>query len=346
MNVPESPEPISLAVEDRAHGWRLDHYLTRLYPNFSRSSFQKAISAGTILVNGLEAKPAHRLRVNDILSVQLPTVTDGRIPAENIPLDIIHEDDSLVIINKQAGMIVHPGRGNPHGTLAAALQYHFDSLSDVAGRFRPGIVHRLDRDTSGLLVVAKDNQVHNRLSSQFERREVKKVYHAIVWGEVELDSDYIETHVRVHSKNREKMTICPAGGEAREAVTFYEVIERFRGFTHVRLHPRTGRTHQLRVQMQYLGHSIVADRLYGGHAKLDLERLVTGEKFSAAGYTNEHADDEPSSGRRAPLISRQALHARRLSFTHPADGQWSQYEAPLPSDMQALLNALHEHRAT
>ena len=337
MNVPESREPISLAVEDRAHGWRLDHYLTRLYPNFSRSSFQRAVSAGTILVNGLEVKPSHRLRVNDILSIQLPTVTDGSIPAENIPLSIIHEDDSLVVINKPAGMIVHPGRGNPHGTLAAALQYHFDSLSDVAGRFRPGIVHRLDRDTSGVLVVAKDNQVHNRLSSQFERREVKKEYHAIVWGEI---------HVRVHSKNREKMTICPPGGEAREAVTFYEVIERFRGFTYVRLHPRTGRTHQLRVHMQHLGHSIVADRMYGGHAKLHRDRLATGEKFAAAGYTSEQAgDDTPHSGG-APLISRQALHARQLSFAHPADGRSCEFQAPLPDDMQAVLNALHEHRAT
>ncbi len=345
MNSPESRDPITLAVEDRAHGWRLDHYLTRLYPNYSRASFQRAISAGDILVNGLEIKPSRRLRVNDILSVLLPAESDPGVPAENIPLSVIYEDDALVVINKSAGMIVHPGRGNPHGTLAAALQFHFDSLSDVAGQFRPGIVHRLDRDTSGLLVVAKDNQVHNRLSSQFERREVKKQYHAIVWGEMELDSDYIETHVRVHSKNREKMTICPSGGEAREAITFYEVIQRFRGFTYMRLHPKTGRTHQLRVHMQHMGHPIVADRLYGGHAKLELEQVAKGEKFSSAGYTNEHAGDDSSSRGGSLLITRQALHAHRLAFDHPADDRRCEFEAPLPADMQATLDALQRYRA-
>lgn len=346
MNVPESREPISLAVEDRAHGWRLDHYLTRLFPNYSRAAFQRAVSSGAVLVNGLEVKPSRRLRVNDILSIRLPDRADDGIPAENIPLEIIHEDDSLVVINKAAGMIVHPGRGNPHGTLAAALQFHFDTLSDTAGRFRPGIVHRLDRDTSGLLVVAKDNQVHHRLSGQFERREVKKVYHAIVWGEVELDSDYIETYVRVHSKNREKMTICPPGGEAREAVTFYEVIERFRGFTYMRLHPQTGRTHQLRVHMQYLGHSIVADRMYGGHAQLRREQLATGEKFAAAGYTEEQVGDDTAAETSPPLIRRQALHAHRLAFDHPADGRRCEFSAPLPQDMQTTLDALQEYRAT
>jgi len=346
MSSSESPEPISVVVEDRAHGWRLDHYLIRLFPNHSRAAFQKTISRGKILVNGLEIKPSRRLRVNDVLSITLPDVAEAGIPAENIPLDILHEDDSLVVLNKAAGMIVHPGRGNPHGTLAAALQFHFDSLSDAAGRFRPGIVHRLDRDTSGVLVVAKDNQVHHRLSRQFEQREVSKVYHAIVWGEIELDSDYIETYVRVHSKNREKMTICPPGGEAREAITFYEVIERFRGFTYVRLRPKTGRTHQLRVHMQHLGHSIVADRMYGGHAKLGRERLGTGEKFAAAGYTEEQTGAEEQSGEGPPLITRQALHAHRLAFNHPADDRRCEFAAPLPADMQTTLDALHELQAT
>lgn len=344
MSSDASHEPITLVVEDRAHGWRLDHFLVRLYPNYSRSLFQKAISAGSILVNGLAAKPGRRLRVNDVLSVQLPDLPDSSIPAENIPLSIIAEDDSLVVINKPAGMIVHPGRGNPHGTLAAALQFHFDSLSDVAGQFRPGIVHRLDRDTSGLLLVAKDNQVHHRLSGQFERREVKKEYHAIVWGEVELDSDFIETYVRVHSKNREKMVVCAPGGEAREAITFYEVIERFRGFTYVRLHPKTGRTHQLRIHMQHLKHPIVADRMYGGHAKLE-KLLLTGEKTADSGYTEEGEHQDSTHGGREILISRQALHAQRLHFTHPRDGRAMEFEAPLPADIQTTLDALRIHRA-
>ena len=161
-------EAISITVEARAHGWRIDHYLARLYPNYSRAAFQKAIAQQTVLLNGLPAKTGRRLRVNDTLSVKLPAESDSSLPAEDIPLDILYEDDSLVVINKAANMIVHPGRGNYHGTLAGALQFHFDQLSDMAGQLRPGIVHRLDRDTTGVILIAKDNQIHSRLSSQFE----------------------------------------------------------------------------------------------------------------------------------------------------------------------------------
>ena len=183
-----SDEAIELTVEDRAHGWRLDHYLCRVFPNYSRSLFQKAIAEQRILVNGIGVKPSRRLRVNDRLSVRLPSIPDSGVAPEAIPIEILHEDDSLVVINKAAGMIVHPGKGNYGGTLAGALQHHFDQLSDIAGRHRPGIVHRLDRDTTGVLVVAKDNQVHHRLSRQFEARTVRKTYEAIAWGEIFLAS--------------------------------------------------------------------------------------------------------------------------------------------------------------
>ncbi|MFT5094596.1 MAG: 23S rRNA pseudouridine1911/1915/1917 synthase, partial [Porticoccaceae bacterium] len=175
-------EAISITVEARAHGWRIDHYLARLYPNYSRSAFQKAITQEAVLLNGLPAKTGRRLRVNDTLSVKLPKESDSSLLAEDIPLEILYEDDSLVVLNKAAGMIVHPGRGNYHGTMAGALQFHFDQLSDMAGQLRPGIVHRLDRDTTGVIIVAKDNQIHSRLSSQFEKREVTKEYRALVWG--------------------------------------------------------------------------------------------------------------------------------------------------------------------
>jgi len=318
-------EAISITVEARAHGWRIDHYLARLYPNYSRSAFQKAIVQQAVLLNGLPAKTGRRLRVNDTLSVKLPGESDSSLPAEDIPLDILYEDDSLVVINKAADMIVHPGRGNYHGTLAGALQFHFDQLSDMAGQLRPGIVHRLDRDTTGVIMVAKDNQVHSRLSSQFENREVTKEYRALIWGRPDFDSDLIETHMRVHQGKREKMQVCEPGGKSREATTWYEVIERFPKATYIRLLPKTGRTHQLRVHMDHLGHPILADSLYCGQAQVTKADLTP---------------DSDSSNESPVLIERQALHAMRLTFRHPQSGKEMTIEAPLPADMQATLDFL------
>ncbi len=343
--------PISLTVESRAHGWRLDHYLSRLYPNYSRALFQRAIEQGAIQWNGLTVKPSRRLRVNDQLTVRLPQLPDQTIPPEDIPLDILYEDDALAIINKPANMIVHPGKGNYGGTLAAALQFHFDQLSDVAGQFRPGIVHRLDRDTTGVLVVAKDNQVHHRLSAQFEQRDVQKEYRAIVWKSIEFDSDYIETFVRVHPKHREKMIVCEEGGNARQATTFYTVLERLQTspadrFTYVRLHPRTGRTHQLRVHMRHVGHPIVADRLYGGRSRLRRSDLIPApsKRSPAAPVSEEAAEESGHAGRPKGdlLIARQALHAYQLEFDHPVTGKAMCFQAPLPEDFQKTLDALRE----
>ena len=317
-----SSEPISIIVESRAHGWRIDHYLTRLYPNYSRSLFQKAIEQQAILVNGLPIKASRRLHVNDTLIVRLPEVPDETILAENIPIEVVYEDDAIIVINKAAGMIVHPGKGNYTGTLAGALQFHFDSLSDVAGQHRPGIVHRLDKNTTGVMVAAKDNQVHGRLSRQFEQREVTKEYRAIVWGRVEFDSDFIETHVRVHPKAREKMQVCKPGGNSREAVTYYEVLERYSNASYVKMLPKTGRTHQLRVHMQHLGHSLLADGMYGGR-----------ESVSAA----DLAIDSTST---TPMIERHALHAYRLAFQHPKTNKRMEFEAPMANDMSQTLAAL------
>jgi 23S rRNA pseudouridine1911/1915/1917 synthase len=330
-----SSKPVLLTVESRAHGWRVDHYLTRLFPNYSRALFQKGIEQQTVLVNGLPVKTSRRLRVNDVLSVTLPAGPDQSVAAEDIPLDVVFEDESLVVLNKVAGMITHPGRGNYRGTLAGALQFHFDRLSDVAGRLRPGIVHRLDRDTSGLLVVAKDNQVHHRLSGQFERREVVKEYRAIAWGVVERDRDHIETHVRVNPQAREKMMVCEPEGKSRRAVTFYEVLERFYDFTYLRLLPETGRTHQLRVHLKHLGHPIVADRLYGGRAALACSYLDPDEPVRRDSRKPPAIESEAD-----VLIARQALHAFRLSFRHPVSGAALAFEAPLPSDMENTLRAL------
>lgn len=321
-----SSESIMITVEARAHGWRIDHYLTRLYPNYSRAAFQKAIAQETILLNGLPVKAGRRLRVNDALAIRLPETPDERtLPAEDIPLEIIYEDKYFVVINKAADMIVHPGRGNYTGTLAGALQFHFDSLSDAAGKLRPGIVHRLDRNTTGVIVVAKDNQVHGRLSAQFEKREVEKEYRALVWGSPEFDSDFIETHIRTHPKVREKMQVCGEGGNARTAATYYEVLNRFEKVSYMSLRPKTGRTHQLRVHMRHLGTSILADSMYDG-----------GESVSAEDLFAKRSTDPAS----VPLISRQALHAHRLAFRHPHSGKDVEFHAPLPPDMQAVLAAL------
>ena len=335
-----SAQPVVLTVESRAHGWRVDYYLARLYPNYSRALFQKAIEQQAVLVNGLAVKASRRLRVNDLLSVRLPEQADQTLPPEDLPLDIVYEDNSLVVINKAAGMITHPGKANYRGTLAGALQFHFDSLSDLAGKLRPGIVHRLDRDTSGLIVVAKDNQMHHALSRQFERREVTKEYRAIVWGVVARDADLIDTHVRVNSKRREAMMICEAGGNARQAVTRYEVLERFFDFTYVRLLPKTGRTHQLRIHMRHLGHSIVADRLYGGRMALTRQYLAGDAEPKSLRRKRKDVAAASTLGADDVLISRQALHAFRLAFRHPATGEAVAFEASLPPDMENTLSVL------
>ena len=325
-----SRDPELLTVEARAHGWRIDHYLVRLYPNYSRALLQRAIDEHAVLVNGLPVKRARRLRVNDRISVRLPEEPDYTVAPEDLPLEVLHEDDWLIVLNKPADMIVHPGRGNTTGTLAAALQFHFDRLSDVAGQRRPGIVHRLDRHTTGVIVVAKDNQVHHRLSRQFEQRTVAKQYLAVVRGHVDLESDWIETHVRVNPYHRERMMVCAEEPNARLATTYYEVSERFDGFTLVKLFPKTGRTHQLRVHMAHLGHPIVADRQYGGGDRL--RRSETARHAEPPEATTGEEDDT--------LISRQALHAQRLSFRHPGTNESVEFVAPLPNDMATTIDAL------
>ncbi len=319
--------PVQLTVEPRAHGWRLDHYLSRLFGNHSRAHLQKAIDSGQVQLNGMQAKPSRRLRVNDRIDVDLQPADERHFEPEDIPIDVLFEDDYLVVVNKAANMVVHPGRGTYSGTLAAALQFHFDQLSDIGGRHRPGIVHRLDRDTTGVILIAKDNQIHQKLSSQFEQRLVKKEYRAIVRGIPELHSDYIRTHVCVHKRAREKMMVCSPGGKSREAVTFYRTAESFSRFALMELHPHTGRTHQLRVHMQHIGTPIIADRQYIGE-----------NCFTKGQATGDATDDEV-------LMHRQALHAFRLTIRHPVSGKTITFEAPLPPDMQQTLDVLRTNVA-
>jgi 23S rRNA pseudouridine1911/1915/1917 synthase len=316
--------PLKLHVGNSIKERRLDKYLHGRFSNLSRRFIQDVIKAGSVKVNGKIGKPSLKLSPGDEIDMTLPEQPGKEIPAEDIPLNIIYEDSSIIVLNKQADMIVHPARGNTHGTLVNALAFYSDKLSSGLGEFRPGIVHRLDRNTTGVMVVAKDDGAQWKIAKQFEQRQVKKNYLAIVHGTPDLTADRIKVPLGVHPRVREKYAIRPEIG--KEAITFYEVVESFRGFSLLKLTPETGRTHQIRVHLSYIKHSIVADDMYGG-------RLV---------YPWQLADAEPAV--QQPVISRVALHAHSLEFKHPSTGETVKFEAPLPEDMQNLLDMLRKHR--
>jgi 23S rRNA pseudouridine1911/1915/1917 synthase len=329
MSPPElSNVPHDFYVKARMAGKRIDAYLASRFPDYSRSVIQKVIDAGALLVNGKPVKASYKVREGDCIRVWLPDLGSEVPTPENIPLEIVHEDDAFVVVNKGPGMVTHPAKGHWRGTLVNALQFHFDALSQVAGAHRPGIVHRLDRDTTGLLIVAKTDAAHKKLADQFEQRTVQKAYLALVAGVPDRDRDYIDRTIGPHPINREKMAIRNPEDGGKEAVTFYEVVERFDGFALLRCRPETGRTHQIRVHLTHIGHPIVADKLYSGR-----DRLTLGD---VAGV---HV---PDAGR--VLLDRQALHAHTLHFHHPQTGEALHLVAPLPDDMSRTLALLREHR--
>jgi 23S rRNA pseudouridine1911/1915/1917 synthase len=330
MSPPElSPTPSDFRVKARMVGKRIDAYLASRFPDYSRSVIQKIIDAGAVLVNAQLTKASYKVRLDDHIRVWLPELAD-EIPApENIPITVVYEDEAFVVVNKGPGMVTHPAKGHWSGTLVNAIQYHFDTLSTVAGAHRPGIVHRLDRDTSGLIVVAKDDQAHKLLAQQFEDRTIQKEYLALVSGAPERDSDYITRTIGFHPTNREKMAIRSPEDGGKEAVTFYEVLERFVGFALVRCRPETGRTHQIRVHLTHIGHPVVADKAYSGRGRLTFGDLAGSEIADADRI----------------LIDRQALHAHSLRLSHPLTGQPLQLTAPMPEDMRRTLEALRLYRA-
>jgi 23S rRNA pseudouridine1911/1915/1917 synthase len=303
---------------------RLDKYLHGRFSNLSRSFIQNAIKQGAVKVNGKIAKQSQKLSPGDIIEFSPPEPPSKDILPEDIPLDIIYEDEELIVLNKQPDMIVHPARGNTHGTLVNALVFYSDELSTGLGEFRPGIVHRLDRNTTGVMVITKNDIAQWKIAKQFENRQVNKTYLAIVHGTPDLTADRIKVPLGIHPRVREKYAVRPDSG--KEAVTFYEVLESFRGFSLLKLTPKTGRTHQIRVHLSYIKHPIVADDMYGG-------KLI---------YPWQLADTEPAV--QEPILNRVALHALSLELKHPATEKIVKFEAPLPQDMQNLLDALRKYR--
>jgi 23S rRNA pseudouridine1911/1915/1917 synthase len=323
-------EPLDLLVMVKSEGMRLDQYVQlHLGADFSRSEVQRAIEAGGVRVNGKPVlKPSYKVRKHERLHVTLPEPTHDIPVPEDIPLDILYQDQWLAVVNKPPDMVVHPAKGNWSGTLVNALQWHFrEHLSTGSGHLRAGIVHRLDKDTSGVILVAKDDVTHRDLSMQFESRKVFKEYVALAVGELDRDSDYIDGALKMHPHDRLRM-IVSADADAKPALSYYEVLERFRGFTLVKVQPRTGRTHQIRVHLLHAGCPVLADKLYGGRAHLKLADLTP----------------DAAAGGEVVLIGRQALHAFRLRFRHPRTEQWIEAEAPLPADMRGTLEALRKYR--
>lgn len=317
---------MTIHVSSSVREHRIDKYLTsRLeLSQFSRRFLQELIKQGSVKVNGKTVKCSSKLAPGDIIDLTVPQPPSKDIFPENIPLDIIYEDSDIIVINKQAGILVHPARGRTHGTLVNALAFYCNKLSSGLGELRPGIVHRLDKETSGVMVATKNDTAQWKIAKQFERRQVNKTYLAVVHGTPDLTADRIHAPLGVHPKIREKYAIRPEIG--KEATTFYEVLESFRGFSLLRLTPKTGRTHQIRVHLSYIKHPIVADETYGG-------KLI---------YPWQLADAEPIVEQ--PAINRVALHATTLEFKHPTTGQVMSFEAPLPQDMRTLLDLLRKYR--
>lgn len=318
-------------------GWRLDLFLTRYYPQYSRVLLRNAIQADGVLVDGKRGKPAYRLKPGQTVTFTLPELPRESPIPEEIPLEILYEDDLLAVVNKPADMVVHPSRGHWSGTLVSALAFKYDELSSVRGPERPGIVHRLDRDTSGVILIAKNNISHAKLAEQFQTKKIHKEYFAIVSGVPAFDSDIVDLPIGHHPKNREKMMIARNDPEAKSAVTQFEVLERFRGFSTIRALPQTGRTHQIRVHLAHVGTPVLCDKLYGGFSTLTLGEIV-GKRGAPARPRGEGSDFE------APVLVRQALHARRLTFLHPETGKEITVESPIPDDMQKTLEAIRKYR--
>ena len=324
---------LMLTADAAFAGVRLDVFLARTFPEQSRSFLARAIEKGAVRVDGVVARASLKLRAGSTVCLTVPEPPRAGPAAEEIPLEFLHLDEWIAAVNKPAGMVVHPAKGNWKGTLAGALKWHLERADDMAaggsglsnagGPTRPGIVHRLDRDTSGVIVVARTEEAHHALAKQFERRTVTKTYLAITQGQPQFDRDEINLPIGIHPYQREKMAVRRDHSTSREAVTRFEVLERFRGAALVKVAPKTGRTHQIRVHLAAIGCPVLSDGLYSGRARIE-------PAFFGL----------PDDGTGAALIERQALHAASLAVDHPTTRERIEFAAPLPPDMQRVLDAL------
>ena len=321
-------EHFSFTADPGQEPLRVDKYLMNRVENATRNKIQKAAKEGSIFVNDVTVKSNYKVKGGDTVRVLF-----GHPPAENLlvgedlPLDIVYEDESLILVNKAAGMVVHPGHGNYSGTLINALMFHFENLPKNE-QHRPGLVHRIDKDTSGLLVIAKTEVAMTHLSKQFFDKSSKRKYHALVWGDVKEDSGTIEGNIGRHPKNRLQMTVFEEGEAGKPAITHFKVLERLGYVTFLECELETGRTHQIRAHMKHIGHTLFNDERYGGNS------ILKGTSFTKYKQFVENC---------FKLIPRQALHAKTLGFEHPLTGKWMEFDSEIPSDIKNTLDKWRQY---
>jgi 23S rRNA pseudouridine1911/1915/1917 synthase len=315
-------EKVRIVVPPKQTKQRIDVYLTHHIQNATRNKVRAGIDDGLVLVDGKKVKASHPVAPGEVIEITFRRPPRIEAQREAIPLDIVYEDDQLLIVNKSAGMVTHPAYGNYSGTLVNALLHHCNSLSSVNTELRPGIVHRLDKDTTGLMVVAKNDVAHHFLAKQFSKRTIDREYWAIVWGRFKQSKGTIEATLGRSKRDRKKVAVT---AEGKNAITDYEVLKEFEYLTLVRLKLRTGRTHQIRVHLAHIGHPVFGDPTYGGRS--NTWGGLAGKKALQAQNLLK-------------LITRQALHARTIGFIHPATKAPVKFESELPADMQEVLNRL------
>ncbi len=301
---------------------RVDKFLMNFIENATRNKIQQAIKNGNVLVNDVTVKPNHKIKPNDEVRVVLAhPPKENVLVAENIPIHIVYEDDDVLVVDKEAGMVVHPGHGNYTGTLVNALVYHIKNLPKNSNE-RPGLVHRIDKDTSGLLVVAKNEESMTHLAKQFYDKTTERLYYALVWGNIEDDQGTIEGNIGRSLKNRLQMSVFPNGEYGKPAITHYKVLERFGYVTLVQCKLETGRTHQIRAHFKYIGHPLFNDERYGG------DKIVKGTTFTKYKQFVDNC---------FKILPRQALHAKTLGFKHPKTKDFMRFESKLPQDMEMCI---------
>jgi 23S rRNA pseudouridine1911/1915/1917 synthase len=313
-----------ISVDPGQTSLRIDKFLSDRIRNVTRSKIQDAIKAGLVKVNEIVVKSNYKIRPDDEITVYLPEPPrDTEVVAENIPLDIVHEDEHLLIVNKKAGMVVHPAYQNWSGTLVNALTYHFQSLPEMKdNEGRPGLVHRIDKDTSGILVIAKTEDSMNFLARQFFEHTINRTYYALIWGEPDPSKGTIDVNIGRSPKDRRLTVAFPDGSAGRTAITHYETLQPMRYVSLIKCNLETGRTHQIRAHMKYIGHPLFNDAMYGG------DKILKGTSFSKYKAFIHNCFKE---------LPRQALHAKSLGFIHPGTKKYVEYNSEIPEDMNSVI---------